>query len=390
MVVICGAGITGLTIAREMVARGFSDILILEKEEEAGRHASGRNSGVLHAGIYYSPDSLKAKFAVRGNRLMREYVKEKGLPINESGKVIVARREEEIPVLHELKRRADAAGSVAHIIDEKQLKEIEPYAKTVEKALYTPLTAVIDPLSILKQLIRDLKSSRRVRFHFGERCIGFSEGKVRTTRGEYPFEIFINAAGAHADRIAHLLDVGREYRIVPFKGTYKKLRNEKGYLVRGNIYPVPDIRSPFLGVHFTRGVYGTVYVGPTAIPAFGREHYGLLRGMDREFPEILFRDAVLFFRNPVFRYTAIREIRKYVPIFFYRDASALVESLKMDDLIPSNKVGIRAQLVNWRTKELVMDFIVIRDKDTLHILNAISPAFTTSMAFAKWLVDEMV
>ncbi len=390
MFVICGAGITGLTIARELVRRGVSKILILEKEEEVGRHASGRNSGVLHAGIYYSPDSLKARFAVEGNRLMKEYVKEKGLPIRETGKVVVARCPEEVEILCELKRRADAAGSRAEIIDEATLKEIEPHARTYEKALYTPLTAVIDPVSILRALVDELRASGRVEFRFGERCIGHKGGEIITTGGGYPFEFFINAAGAYADKIAHSFSLARELLILPFKGTYKRLRDEKAHLVRGNIYPVPDIRSPFLGVHFTKGVDGTVYVGPTALPALGREHYGLLPESIGEAIAILYRDAVMFFRNPAFRYNAMREIRKYIPEFFYRDAAGLVEGLERGDLLPSKKVGIRPQLVNWKTKELVMDFVVIRDGNTLHILNAISPAFTTSLAFARWVVEERI
>ena len=390
MFVICGAGITGLTIARELVRRGISDILILEKEGVVGKHASGRNSGVLHAGIYYSPDSLKARFAVEGNRLMKEYVKERGLPIRETGKVVVARRPEEIEVLYELKRRADAAGSRAEIVDERTLGEIEPHARTHEKALYTPLTAVIDPISILESMVDELRASGRVEFRFGEACAGHRGGEIITHRSRYPFDFFINAAGAHADRIAHSFSLARDLLILPFRGTYRRLRDAKSHLVRGNIYPVPDLRSPFLGVHFTKGVDGTVYAGPTAFPALGREHYGFLPESIREAVSILYRDAVMFFRNPPFRYNAMREILKYIPGFFYRDAASLLRGLERGDLIPSRKVGIRPQLVNWKTKELVMDFVVLKDGNTLHILNAISPAFTTSMAFARWVVDEFV
>ncbi len=390
MFVICGAGITGLTIARELLRRGVSDILILEKERGVGRHASGRNSGVLHAGIYYSPDSLKARFAVEGNRLMKEYVREKGLPIRETGKVVVARSPREVEVLYELKRRADASKSRAEIIDETTLREIEPHARTCGKALYTPLTAVVDPISILRALVEDLRASGRVEIRFGERCMGFGNGKIITEQGRYPFDFFINAAGAHADRIAHAFSLARDFLILPFKGTYRRLRDEKSHLVRGNIYPVPDIRTPFLGVHFTRGVDGTVYVGPTAFPALGREHYGLFPESVGEAISILYRDAVMFFKNPAFRYNALMEIRRYIPGFFYRDASRLVEGLERGDLLASRKVGIRPQLVNWKKKELVMDFLVIRDGNKLHILNAISPAFTTSLAFARWVVDEFI
>jgi L-2-hydroxyglutarate oxidase LhgO len=198
----------------------------------------------------------------------------------------------------------------------------------------------------------------------------------------------VNAAGAYCDRVAHLFGVGRQYRLIPFKGIYRKLRKGLSHTVRGNIYPVPDIRNPFLGVHFSRDIHGEVYLGPTAIPAFGRENYGIFSGIDREGVSIALSDAVLFFRNPKFRGVALREPRKYSSYAFFRDAARLVKVLSPSDIEPSEKVGIRAQLVDWRTKELVMDFQVIADGDAIHVLNPISPAFTSSMDIADFLVRE--
>ncbi len=391
MIVICGGGIVGLSIARELLKRGAEDITILEKENKLGVHASGRNSGVLHAGIYYTPDSLKAKFCLRGNLLMREYCREKGIPVLETGKVIVTKKEEELDTLYELYRRAKTNGADVKLIDATELKEIEPYARTIEKAIYSPLTAVVDSKKVLECIAKELEGSGKVRITKGAKVLGLKNSKVlRTTKGDIEFTFFINSAGAFADRIAHLFGVGSHFTIIPFKGTYKKLRKEKSYLVRGNIYPVPDIRNPFLGVHFTKSYNGEVYIGPTAIPAFGRENYGIIEGIDKEAVSILLKDIILFFTNSKFTKVAFTEPRKYLSKFFYEDIKPMVEGLSINDIIPSNKVGIRPQLVDWEKKELVMDFLVLKDSNSVHILNAISPAFTSAFAFAEYVVSQYV
>ena len=388
-ILIVGAGIIGLTIARELVRTGHGDIVIIEKEPELGVHASGRNSGVLHAGIYYSPDSLKARSCLNGNFLMRAYCKEKGLPLLESGKVIVTRTAAELPVLDELERRATANGAKVEMVDERQLAQIEPNAKTVERALFSHYTAVVDPKAVLKSLKKDLESSGRVRFHMGCRLTGLKgSGTAQTSMGEIGFNRFVNAAGAYCDKVAGFFGLGGKYRLIPFKGVYRLLRKEAPFTVNSNIYPVPDIRNPFLGVHFTRSVHGDVYLGPTAIPAFGRENYGILSGIDAEAFAIAYQDLVLFLSNPQFRNVALTEPVKYLPSAFYRDAARLVKELSPDDLVAASKVGIRPQLVDWETKQLVMDFLVVADGSSIHVLNPISPAFTSSMDLAQGMVAE--
>lgn len=389
MIIICGAGITGLSIAHELVKDGITDIKIIEKENSLGRHASGRNSGVLHAGIYYTPDSLKAKFCLKGNMLMKQYCKENGLTLIENGKVIVTKKESEIPILHELYRRAKCNSAEVELIDEKTLKEIEPYAKTYEQALYSPLTAVINPQEILLSLGKELENSG-VKIHKGVILKGIKGKNLLTNKGELSFELFINSAGAHADRIAHSFGLAKQYRIVPFKGLYKKLKEDKSHLVRGNIYPVPDIKNPFLGVHFTKVHDGTVYVGPTATPALGRENYGLLDDIGFETLKILWRDFSLLLSNEKFRNTALIEIKKYLKVNFYKDIKDMIEGVEPSDLIASKKVGIRPQLIDIDKKELVMDFLVIKDGNAIHILNANSPAFTSAFAFAEYVVKEYI
>ncbi len=390
-ILIIGSGITGLTIARELLRRGVEDILILEKEKTSGAHASGRNSGVLHAGIYYTPDTLRAKFCVEGNRLMKRFCLDKGLTIRETGKVIVAKNESELEGLYKLKQRADLSSVRTFIIDRKELSEIEPYAATYEMALFSPDTAVIDPKEVLQALLEELEDSGKVRISYEEPFLGINKDHVVFT----PYRIIhfnklINASGAYADKVAHSFGLAETYRILPFKGTYKKLVEERSYLIRGNIYPVPDLRSPFLGVHFTRGVDDKVYAGPTAIPALGRENYGFFDDFSLETFSIFFRDAVLFFKNDSFRNAAISEIRKYSRHFFFEEAKELVPDLRLQDLEDTDKVGIRPQLVHWPSKRLVTDFVLINDGDSLHILNAISPAFTSSMAFASYAVDVLL
>lgn len=387
-IVICGAGIIGLTIARELVKSGVKDILIFDKEPQLGAHASGRNSGVLHAGIYYDPGTLKAKMCLEGNLRMQAYCEEHDLPLFKSGKVIVTRNEAELATLDELQRRATANGGTVEMIDEKQLSEIEPNARTVERALHSPLTSVVDPKAILKQLKEELEASGKVRFLFSTRFTGAGRTVVKTNRGTLGFNLFINASGAYSDKVAHSFGVGKNYRLLPFKGIYRVMKKPAADSLRGSIYPVPNIKNPFLGVHFTRSVHGDVYVGPTAIPALGRENYGILKGIDLEFPAILLRDLEMLIENEKFRGVAMEEPRKYLFNFFFRDAEKLVKHLAPNDLAPSSKAGIRPQLVDIENFEMVMDFVVEKKGNTVHILNSISPAFTSAMYFAELVVNE--
>lgn len=389
-ILIIGGGITGLTIARELIKRNIYPIYIIEKESDLACHASGRNSGVLHSGIYYAPDSLKAKFCMEGNQLMKQYCKQNNLPLLECGKVIVTKDEKEHKGLYELKRRADVAGAFAEIIDEKFLSKIEPYAKTCFLALYVPNTAVIEPISIMKSLSNELISSYKCYIAFNTKFIKLKSSNVAVTnRGLIYFNKCINAAGAYADKVAHTFGIAKEYKILPFKGTYKKLKKEKNHMVRSNIYPVPDLRNPFLGVHFTRTSNDVVYVGPTAIPSFGRENYHIIDGIGIESISILYRDAILLLCNDLFRYSALNEIKKYRSYYFYKAAQSLIPMLNYKDLLPSTKIGIRSQLINWIKKELVNDFIVIQADNSIHILNAVSPAFTTSMSFSTYIVNKI-
>jgi len=387
---IVGGGIVGLTIARELLQIGADKITIIDKEPALGLHASGRNSGVLHAGIYYPPNTLKAELCLKGNLLLQEYCEINHLPLMKCGKVIVASNSQELSTLYELHERAKQNQADVYLLDENELKKIEPYAKTFEKALFSRYTAIVDNKAILNALQKELLKSGRVKLLFNIAFIGLkNEFTAKTSRCLISFKQFINAGGAYSDKIAQAFDIAKEYYLIPFKGIYKKIIPSMSYLVNGNIYPVPNLEHPFLGVHFTKNIHGEIYVGPTAIPAFGRENYHTFRGIDSEAFKIIFNEIILFFSNSKFRKVAFEEPKKYLSSYFYQDAKKLVTELKPEWLIPTSKIGIRPQLIDVHKKELVMDFLVIKEKHSLHILNAISPAFTSSFTFAKYIVKEL-
>ena len=381
----------GLAIANELLLRGCKNIIVLEKERNLGVHSSGRNSGVLHAGIYYTPDSLKARYCIEGNRLMRDFCLENGVTISECGKVIVADSEEKLEGLLALQQRAQRNGVESYLVDEKELAEIEPHAATVEKAIYSPSTSVFDPLGVLEALYSKIKRTGEVRVLFDTAFIEKKNGCVAlTSGGEISYGNLINAAGLHADVVARRFGVGLRYRSIPFMGSYRELTEESSYLVRGNIYPVPDARMPFLGVHFTRSTSGRVFIGPTAVPVLGRESYGFLEDLGLESFRFLYRNASMFMSDSGFRANALSEAKKYLGPHFYSEAKKLVPGLTPRDLISSAKTGIRSQLVDWEEKKLVMDYVVCKEGDSLHVLNAISPAFTSSMSFAKYVADMLL
>ena len=386
---VIGAGVIGVSIARELRRRHGAKVVVIEKETSAGQHASGRNSGVLHAGVYYKAGTLKARLCIEGNRRMREYCRMKGIPLNENGKVIVARTAAELPALRELHARSLANGVRVDLVDEQTLKEIEPCAKTVGQALYVKDTAVVNPQRVMAAIVADA-IEEGVAFQLN--CAWQSrEGTdcVKTSQGHIAYGHLVNCAGLFADQIAHAFEVGLHYRILPFRGQYYRLRPESKVQVRGNIYPVPDLRNPFLGVHFTRRPEGDVTVGPSALPLLGREQYRGLAGANASdglaMVQYLLR---LFGRNrDHFRSIALGELAKISRTGFCREAKGLAVGFEPGDLLTGKEPGIRAQLVDTRTAELLSDFVIEPGLRSTHVLNAVSPAFTASAPFAEYVVD---
>lgn len=387
---IIGAGINGLTLAYELVRKGHKKIGIIEKEKDLGAHASGRNSGVVHAGIYYATDSLKAKFCVEGHRRMIDFVESRKLPILKCGKVITSTQEKNVPVLDTLFQRANANGVTIEKISLQKLKALEPEAFSYDHALFSPKTAVIDSHAVLSQLKKEL-SEAGVQFHFEEKISEIDSAKkiARSEKSRFSYGFLINAAGAYADQIAHLMNVGLRYKILPFKGLYWKSSEEFSKRIRCLIYPVPDINFPFLGVHITKKIDGTVMFGPTAIPAFGRENYSILGGLDlKETPVIGWNLLKMLLKNNGhFRHFVKEELFRYIPRYFYEETKSLVPNLQKSDIAGFGKVGIRAQLMDLKEQKLEMDFIIETGPDSIHILNAISPAFTSSFACAEHVIE---
>jgi (S)-2-hydroxyglutarate dehydrogenase len=390
-ILICGGGVVALALARTILARQpTKKIHILEKESDVAYHSSGRNSGVLHAGFYYSANSLKAKFTKDGNRALKIFCKEKNIKINECQKVVVAQSEAEIPGIIELEKRGRANGVEVKIIDEKELKEFEPNAKTFEKALLSPTTATVDPVEICIALKNEL-TEKGVIFFFGE---GYkrkiSDNSVESTLGrEFEAGLIINAAGLYADKIAKDFGFSQDFTIIPFKGIYLKYKGADRP-VTTNIYPVPNLKNPFLGVHFTITVNGQIKIGPTAIPAFWRENYQGFDGFRlNEMAEIITQEARLFVQNSFdFRRLALEEMKKYNRDHLVSLAAKMVHKIDTSGFTEWSKPGIRAQLLNLKTRELVQDFVVEGDEKSVHVLNAVSPAFTSSFPFAEWIYEN--
>jgi len=388
---IIGAGIMGLTVARALKAKDSSaSITIIEKENGAAAHASGRNSGVLHAGFYYGADSLKAKFCRDGNAAMKAYVRAHKLRMIECGKVVVAKNEAEQEMLMELKRRGDTNGVELRIIDEKEMAEIEPYAKTHKQAIYSPTTATVDPLEVCECMAKELSEN-------GVRILYRHAYKRRlddhtVIAGDKVFEArrVVNCAGVYADKIARDFGFCGDYTIIPFKGIYLTHTGARPP-VKTCIYCVPNLQNPFLGVHFGIRMDGTVRLGPTAIPAFWREHYhGFENFSFEEMTAITAREAQLFLTNAYgFRDMAFTEMKKYSRAYMLSEAGKMVRNVDMSVFNIWSRPGIRAQLLDIRTRKLVQDFIVEGDAHSTHVLNAVSPAFTSSIPFAEWVVNGM-
>ncbi len=387
---IVGGGIIGLTIAREL-GRRFPDrtIAIIEKEGDVAKHSSGRNSGVLHAGFYYSADSLKARFTRDGNQAMTRYCEENGLKINKCGKIVVATNEEELQGLYELKKRADRNGVELQWITESELRRIDSNVRTFKRALYSPTTSTVDPVEVCNKLKEEI-TANGVEFFFNCPYRSQKDGLVYAGNEVFECGYFINAAGLYADKIAHEAGFGQAYTIIPFKGIYLKYAKNKTD-IQTNVYPVPNLKNPFLGVHFTKTVDGSIKIGPTAIPAFWRENYkGLSRFKLGEFLTILKFELKLFYKNAFnFRTLAFEEMKKYMKRHFIGLSLKMVKKIDSDGFGEFMKPGIRAQLLNKETLELLQDFVIEGDHRSMHVLNAVSPAFTCSIPFAQFVVDAI-
>lgn len=387
---IIGGGIIGINMALHLKRRNPSvSVCIVDKEPELGLHGSGRNSGVLHAGFYYTANSLKARFTRDGNAALKDYIRERMLPLNECGKLVVAKNEAELPTLDELLRRGIANGVELHKITEMEAKKIEPRVKTCKYALWSPATATADPVPVLQAFSKDA-TEQGIEFYCSEPFMKCEGNRVWTKSMVFDAGYVINAAGLYADRIGHAFGFGANYAILPFKGLYLKSSEPAGSF-KTNIYPVPNLQNPFLGVHVTVTVDGHHKIGPTAIPAFWREQY---KGMDNfRFGELLqtigLGTQLMLKADFDFRRLAREELRKYHRARLVKLSQSLAHGLEIPTLKRWGPAGIRAQLLNLKNKSLEMDFVFEGDNRSFHILNCVSPGWTCSIPFSSYLIDEI-
>ena len=387
---IVGGGIIGLNLALVAKTRNpESSVVLIEKEPSCGFHASGRNSGVLHAGFYYTADSLKARFTRDGCKRLTDYCLQRGLQINQNGKLVVARNEGELKDLDELFLRGKKNGVQLEEISARDARQIEPRARTYERALYSPSTAAVDPSEVVRSFLSDA-IELGVQVRTDTEYIGRNGSDIRTSRGSFSAGYVINAAGVYADAIARDFGFAKDYRILPFKGLYL-YQDADAPPVRTAIYPEPNLEQPFLGVHLTVTVGGRVKLGPTATPAFWKEHYrGMANFRLAEMSEVVSREALFFLRDDFsFRRLAIRELQKYSRSHMVKTAGELAEGLKLEHFSQWGRPGIRAQLVNITKNKLVMDFCYEADENSFHVLNSVSPAFTCALPFTEHIFDQI-
>jgi len=387
---IIGGGVIGISIAREL-RRRYPDTVVrlIEKESNLGEHASGRNSGVLHAGFYYTPNSLKARFTRDGNRALTEYCDEHNLEINKCGKLVVAQNESELSTLDELLHRGNKNDIELYEVSESEALKLEPRVKTFQRALFSPTTSSVNPKEVMCSLIADARAEG-IQIDTSVQYQNHNKNIVRTNKGDYEATYIVNSAGLHADRIAQDYGFSRNYRILPFKGLYLYSDEPVGALKR-HIYPVPDLRNPFLGVHFTVTTDGHAKIGPTALPAFWREQYeGFNRFNLKDMVEITcLQTSLLLKSNFEFRRLAKEEFSKRDKKNLVDLAGKLINGLEYENFVRWGKPGIRAQLIDLRTRKLEMDFVIEGDKHSMHVLNAVSPGWTCALPFAKYVCDKI-
>jgi (S)-2-hydroxyglutarate dehydrogenase len=387
-VAIIGGGIVGLATARQLIERfPKTKVLVLEKESAPGQHQTGHNSGVLHCGLYYKPGSARARLAVTGVRRMVAYCEQHGVPYDLCGKTVIATEPEEIPRLHALFERGTANGLEGlKLLGPEEVHEYEPHAAGLA-GIRVPQEGITDYTQVCAAMVKEVREWGG-EIHFSseaKRIARKNSWTIHTTSGDYEADFLITCAGLHCDRVGRMAGSGEPTRIVPFRGEYYMLKPERQFLARNLIYPVPDPKFPFLGVHFTRLIHGGVECGPNAVLAFAREGYRKGDFSLRDTVETLtYRGFWRFFlRYPKMCWDELK--RSYSKELFCRSLQRLVPEVTLEDLAPGGS-GVRAQAMP-PNGELMQDFYFARQEGALHVLNAPSPAATASLAIADEIVN---
>jgi L-2-hydroxyglutarate oxidase len=388
-VLVIGAGVVGLSTGIALLqSRPSLKVLVADKEKDIGLHASGRNSGVIHAGFYYSPDSLKAKFCRDGNLELRKLAKEYGIPVKDVGKVVVARNDDEDSRLSTLFERGIANGVNLEIHPEEKLKEFEPLAVTHKRFMWSPNTGISDSIAIVKAM-RDKFLSLGGEIYFDSKVnLSESNGEIHDSSSQFTFTHVVNAAGAQADRISRSVGVGTEYAMLPFMGVYRAT-SEKNLPLKRLVYPVPHPINPFLGVHFTLTIDGKVKIGPTAIPIAGREQYSFTEGWSGSDIAQALKGMKSLTKGNSHDFGAIlkSEWPKVVQKLLVKESIQLVPSAMRVTDWQRKPPGIRAQLIHLPTGKLEQDFIVTSKSNATHVLNAVSPGWTSAIPFGRFVIE---
>ncbi len=387
-IAIIGGGIVGLSTAYQLLQRfPATQLILLEKESGPGRHQTGNNSGVLHCGLYYKPGSAKARLAVQGIRRMVDFCAQHSVPYELCGKIVVATEEEEIPRLHSLFERGTANGLTGlQLLGREEIREFEPHAAG-RAGIRVPQEGIVDFPAVADALVNEIRErGGEVRFSSEITRLRESNGwRIHTSSGDYEAGFLINCAGLHCDRLSKMAGNHDATQIVPFRGEYFKLKPERQHLVQNLIYPVPDPKFPFLGVHFTRLIHGGIEAGPNAVLAFAREGY---RNTDFNLRDLVETLTYRGFWKFLLRYPSMcwEEFkRSFSKALFCRSLQRLVPEIQIDDLIQGG-AGVRAQAL-LPSGELLQDFYFVRQARALHVLNAPSPAATASLTIADEVVD---
>lgn len=388
-VLIIGSGIIGLSTGIALLENNPRlRVAIADKEHEIGLHASGRNSGVIHAGFYYSPNSLKAKFCRDGNSELRSLIKEFQLPILNCGKIVVAQNNDENLRLDGLLDRGIANGIDLELIDASKLSQFEPMARTVDRFLYSPNTAVSNPFAILDAMRRKFETmGGKIYLSKTVRIVALG-GEIRDANNVFEAKHFINAAGSHSESLAHSVGIGAEFGIVPFLGLYRYTTHNLLPL-RMLVYPVPHQINPFLGVHFTLTLNNQIKIGPSAIPILGREQYDF-------FSRVNLVDAIYVMKN----YWSLSrgdshslismistELPNVLQKIIVKKSSSLVPEAGHVKIWNKKPPGIRAQLIEKSTGKLVQDFVIRHKFNSTHILNSVSPGWTSAIPFGRHIAE---
>ena len=388
-VAVVGGGIVGLAATMELLGR-FPQltVVVLEKEPTLAAHQTGHNSGVIHSGVYYRPGSLKATMCVEGARLLRSFCDTHGIPCLMSGKVIVATRAEERPILELLYRRGAANGVPRlALIGPERLRELEPNARGLD-ALHVPEAGRVDYADVARAFA-DVILRRGGEIHVGARLLrGVRRNglwRLETARGEYPARFLLTCGGLHADRLAAMAGEPTPLRIIPFRGEYYELVPDRCGLIRSMVYPVPDPSLPFLGVHFTRSITGGVHAGPNAVLAFAREGYRKRDVNLRDLAGMVASPGFWKMAGRLWRVGCSESYRSWNKRAFTRSLQRLVPAVTAADLVPGGN-GVRAQAVQ-PDGTLVDDFKIMGGCGAIHVLNVPSPAATASIRIGRYLAE---